>query len=78
MDVNNNGNMPDLGVLKGALAVIIGVILVFISCEVVLKVLCFTAGLALVGIGLVLLDMKRAVTLISAIIERIKGLLPRS
>lgn len=75
MDGNNNGSMPDLNVLKGALAVIFGIVLIVVSFEVILKVLCLIAGIALIYVGLVLLNMRQAIGFVDVIMERIKRLL---
>ncbi len=77
MDANNNGNMPDLNVLKGALAIIFGIVLIVFSFEVILKVLLLAAGLALIYIGLVLLNMHQAVTLVDTAINYFKRILSK-
>ena len=77
MDGNNNGNMPDLNVLKGALAVIFGIVLIVLSFGVILRVLSLIAGIALIYIGLVLLNMQPAIAILDAFMDRAKRFLSK-
>lgn len=74
---NNNGNMPDLNVLKGSLAVIFGIVLIVLSFKVVLCVLSLIAGLGLIYAGLVLLNMQQAVSFIDSVVNQFKRLFTR-
>ncbi len=52
-----NKNLPDMTVIKGIIAVCLGIILIICSYSIMLRMLCFVAGALLVYYGVCLLNI---------------------
>ncbi|MBX9831389.1 hypothetical protein K2X40_05500 [Candidatus Babeliales bacterium] len=70
----DNMNMPNLGVVKGLLAVIGGVVLVFFAFKMIFQIACFVTGFLLIYYGLALLNIKQATDYIDFFLVKIRKL----
>jgi len=65
--------IPNIKAIKGLLSVIFGLVLIIFASSIVLQITLFMTGAFLIYYGLVLLEMKQAVSYLDRIINTIKS-----
>jgi len=73
----NRSNMPNMKVVKGLLAILLGIILIVSASRIVLHIVLFATGIMLTYYGLVILNMKQATDYIDHVIGKIRQFLGR-
>ena len=68
--------MPNMDVLKGLLAIVFGLMFVVFAAKIILNVIFFIAGIALVYYGLRVLNLRQATDYVDRIFARIKQFFP--
>ncbi len=75
--MNGNGSSCNTDVIKGIVALVIGVILIALAYKVILQILFFFCGLFLVYYGLTMLKMEQVRVAIDNTLQTIKQHLPK-
>ena len=72
---DKNGNIPDLNVVKGILAIIFGAIFIGLAYRIILSIILFVTGLMLIYYGLAILNVKKVTECIDQVIAQVKRLM---
>ncbi len=73
----DNMNTPNLEIVKGLLAVIGGVVLVFFAFKMIFQIVCFVTGFLLIYYGLAILNIKQATDYIDQFLAKVKSIFGR-
>lgn len=83
-EINNNhaqqgpsgDPMPNMNVVKGLLAIIFGLMFVVFAAKIILNIIFFIAGVALVYYGLRVLNLRQATDYIEKVFAQLKRMFP--